>query len=586
MKVNFSGDRFRFSRINSERDVRPKEVSSSWYKVIQLVSDPEVRPTKSGPAWIPAVFSGKRLDENVVKITAFFCDFDNKNGNRVRDPTIRRCLKGVKYVAHTSFSHSKVREKWRVVIPLAEELSRHHYYWLFLYFQRVFSGELDESKKSPSQLYFLPTTRNKADYRWHEGTGKLFKFSDTDLPLRWPQVFSEDEAIQERWNGEMRGLRDKSRSALSHSFISLLAKRGFTKDEIKAIMDYWPHGRARDRDLNYSLKKVQAQEIDVSIVSIHSVERRKVDWLWYPYIPLGKITLLSGDPAVGKSYVGLSIATHLSRSIPLPGAKHGIRGNSLIVSAEDDLSDTIAPRLDAMDADDSKIKALQGNFVFGEAGFETFNNVLETHAPSFIFIDPLSAFIDGETDTNKENAVRALLVRLQHLAEKHHCAIMIIRHFTKGVRDKAIYRGQGSIAFTAAVRSELMAGWVDDQRILAHAKHNVGPRGATLGYDLEMTDQSVPRLVWKGEMDLDVEDLNKLPEKDDKKQSDKAVDFLKDILSDGPVEADKISELADSEKISERTLKRAKASLGVESKRRPDGKWLWELPSKGAKRAS
>lgn len=579
MRIDFS-QRIRYSTIKSQFDTHPKEVTSTWSKIVKLVSSPEVRQKKTGPAWIPAVFKGNRVDEKVLKITGFLGDFDNKDGNTVTEKSIKRCLKGIQYLAHTSYSHTRVRERWRIFVPLGDELSRHHYFWIFAHFQRIFDGELDESKKSPSQLYFLPTTKNAKDYRWHEGKGKVFKFEDTGLPLRWPTVFAEDDQLQERWHGEMRGLRDKSRSALMHSFISLLARRGFSRDEIKSIMDYWPHGRAKDRDLRYSLEKVNAADFDVQVVPIASVERKKVDWLWYPYIPLGKITLLSGDPAVGKSYVGLSIATHLSNGDALPGAKYGSRGNSLIVSAEDDLGDTIAPRLDAMGANDSKIKAIRGNFTFNEAGFELFNGILAEHSPSFIFIDPLSAFVDGETDTNKENAVRALLVQLQILAERHHCAILIIRHLTKGTRDKAIYRGQGSIAFTAAVRSELMAGWADGQRIIAHAKHNVGPRGNTLAYSLEVDERTqVPRLEWQGEVDLDVEDLNKPAEKDDKKQSDKALEFLKDVLSDGPVEAEKIAQLADQERISERTLKRAKATLNVQSIRRSeDSKWIWELP--------
>lgn len=581
MRVSFGSVPFRYSTIKSVLDTHPKKISTTWAQVVESLKRPNIQPKKGGAAWIPAIFDGTREDSNVVKVTAFFCDFDNKEGNVVNERFIKDRLKGIRYAAHTSYSHKTTHEKWRVLIPLDKEVSGNHYYWMFLYFRKLFENQLDESKKAPSHLYFKPSTPDPKTYRWHAREGRPFQFRDTGIPYRWPQVFASNEKIRSRWAGDTNGLNDKSRSGLLHSFISLATAEKFTREEIEAILEYWPHGRAKKRDLALSFDKIKPDSFDVQIVPLDTVERKRVDWLWYPYIPLGKITLLSGDPSVGKSYIGLSIATHLSRGDPLPGAKRPLEGVSLIVSAEDDLSDTIGPRLDAMHANSARILALRGDLVLGDAGFELMTQIVEEVRPTFIFIDPLSAFIDASTDTNKENAVRHLLVQLQHVAETANCSIVVIRHLTKGTRDKAMYRGQGSIAFTAAVRSELMAGWADGQRILAHAKHNVGPAGPTLSYTLDLDkDHGIPHLVWGGEVDMTVEDLNRPPEKDDKKAGDKAQNFLEDVLADGPVEADVIADIAAKEGIKERTLKRMKAQLNVQSKRRPDGKWEWSLPER------
>jgi len=232
-----------------------------------------------------------------------------------------------------------------------------------------------------------------------------------------------------------------------------------------------------------------------------------------------------------------------------------------------------------MGADTSKIHAVKGLFILNESGFEELHRIIYQLHPIFIYIDPLSAYLDYLIDTNKENQVRSLMVKLAEIAERNHCAIMCIRHLTKSTKDKAMYRGQGSIAFTASVRSELMVGMIDGYRVMAHAKHNVGPRGDTLGYELEVRDgEKLPKLRWTGKIDeAGVEDLN-VPEKkqsDSKQKIQHAVEFLEDMLANGPVEAYKIKGAAEREGVSEITLRRAKKELGTQVYR-DDGVWYWE----------
>lgn len=315
------------------------------------------------------------------------------------------------------------------------------------------------------------------------------------------------------------------------------------------------------------------------LIVISEVTAEIVKWLWSPYIPYGKLSLLEGDPGVGKSWVSLAIATAISRGMGLPGQTEVGHGPVLIASAEDGIADTIKPRLVSMGADESAIHAVDGLFTLDELGFTMLDDYVAETAPVLLIIDPLVAYLSGDLDINKANQVRFATARLAALAEKWGLAILAIRHLTKGGSSKAIYRGLGSIDFTAAARSVLMAGANSDDendRGILHIKSNLAPMGQPVGYELRDGG-----FYWKQTCTLTYEAVTAIA---DKGPLDEAVDFLQDMLSTGETLATEVMSQARQAGIAEHTLRRAKEKLQVMLSRRGEpgvrggGKSYWQLP--------
>lgn len=320
----------------------------------------------------------------------------------------------------------------------------------------------------------------------------------------------------------------------------------------------------------------------VRTVNLANVRAQRVKWLWYPYIPLGKVTLIDGDPGLGKSWVGLAIASACSNGDALPGGSVPTRARTLILSAEDGLGDTIRPRLDALGADLTMIDALDDALTFDERGLARLDRTVADLKPTLIVVDPLFAYTGKDLDMHRANEIRPVMRALAGLAETHHCAIVLIRHLTKGGRDKAIYRGLGSIDVTAACRSVLLVGADPDDhetRVLTQIKSNLAAFGPTLTY--RITDG---RFEWTGTSTLTAAQM--LAEDDpnhDDEPINEAIDFLQSTLATGGVPFNELKRLAAGVgSFSIKTLRRAKKRLTVESRPiRSDGElvgWKWQLP--------
>ncbi len=325
------------------------------------------------------------------------------------------------------------------------------------------------------------------------------------------------------------------------------------------------------------------KESDIGLVCMADVEPETVSWLWLPYIPKGKLTLLEGDPGIGKSWVSLAIATAVSLGNGLPGAEATEPQAVLLASAEDGLGDTIRPRLDAMAANVKNVHAIKGTLDFGNGGLAILEGHIEHVRPALVIIDPLVAYIGAGVDIHRANETRAVMAKLADIAEEHGCAILAIRHLTKGGTLKPIYRGLGSIDFAAACRSVLMAGCDPDneqKRGIVQIKSNLAPKGQAIGFELRDGG-----FYWTGESDLTAARILAAEDSGDGKSArDEAADFLRDELRGGPVEAAQVWRGAKEAGLSEITVKRAKAMLGVitrrqgEAGKRGGGKFTWELP--------
>lgn len=301
------------------------------------------------------------------------------------------------------------------------------------------------------------------------------------------------------------------------------------------------------------------------LIVVSKVQPEAVKWLWHPYIPFAKLTLLEGDPGVGKSWVGLAIAAAVSLGVDLPQQTNGYNsycGPVLIASAEDGLADTIRPRLDGMKANITIIHAIRDLFTLDDAGFEFLEKTIADCLPLLVLIDPLVAYLSGEMDINKANQVRYATARMAKLAEKYGPAVVAVRHLTKGTSQKPVYRGLGSIDFTASARSVMMAGSDPDDpniRGIVHIKSNLAPVGDAIGYELRDNE-----FFWTGLSDLNYTRITSCSDSGSSKQE--AIAFLLDYLADGPQLSNDCHFEAQKTGISRSTLLRARDQLTKDMK--------------------
>ena len=252
----------------------------------------------------------------------------------------------------------------------------------------------------------------------------------------------------------------------------------------------------------------RAKKYDSAIVRMADIKATKVEWIWYPYIPRGKLTIIEGDPSMGKSWLTFAIAANLSNRKRFPNQDRSIGGRVLLMSSEDGLDDTIRPRLDMMNADCNRIFAYSRPLTLDEEGMEELEHQIIELRPLIIMIDPIVAVMGGAVDLHRANEVREFTGRLADVAERYNTGIVGVRHLTKGSRDKAIYRGIGSIDLTAAARSVLHVGQDpedENTRVIVHIKSNLAPQGASIKYSL--TRDTSPPFKWAGVTKLRAMDL-------------------------------------------------------------------------------
>ncbi len=318
-------------------------------------------------------------------------------------------------------------------------------------------------------------------------------------------------------------------------------------------------------------------------VDLSSVEAKDIEWLMPPLIPYGMITIMEGDPGVGKSYLAMHIAAEVSIGGSLPGVDKLARGRVLYLSAEDDPAYTIRPRIDAMGGDPSRIRIQADYLSLDDAGLKELFEEVRRKPPSLIIMDPLFAYVPGTQDMYRPNVIRSLLSQLRDIAEYGDTAVLIIRHLTKTKRDKAIYQGGGSMDVIGAARSAfLVAQHPNDpeQKIVAHVKHNIAPRGTSWIYELvQEVPDGVPVLKWIGPSDLTIEDLMGGDDEDRKSAVDEAIDFLRDELKDGPKPVAQIEAKGQARGIAKRTIDRARKEIGIKPKK-SRGIWTIRLPDK------
>lgn len=301
----------------------------------------------------------------------------------------------------------------------------------------------------------------------------------------------------------------------------------------------------------------------LKLINMSDVEAKKVSWLWYPYIPFGKITIVQGDPGEGKTTFILHLAALLSKGEKLPFDEEDRLPISIIYqTAEDGLEDTIKPRLLEANADCDRILVIDESESELSMTDERLEQAIKETNARVVILDPIQAYLGSTVDMHRANEIRPILKRLGMIAEKYECAIVLIGHMNKANGTKSTYRGLGSIDFQATARSVLIVGRIKDEpeiRVVAHDKSSLAPEGKTIAFQLSAEEG----FKWLGYYDISVDDL--LSGNNQESKLKKAETLLEYSLIDGSVLQRKIMEQANSMDISKRVLDQAKKNLGVKS---------------------
>jgi hypothetical protein len=352
------------------------------------------------------------------------------------------------------------------------------------------------------------------------------------------------------------------------------------------------------------------------VTSLATVIPERVHWLWKPYLPLGRPVALEGDPGVGKSSLVAKIAAHLTTEQAFPNVLQGQAPQPLaacqvcLLSAEDDVGDTILPRIAVNGGDPSRVYLIDGwQQPDGAQGSVTMQDLdlltqaLEEQAPRLLVFDPVQAFFGRKVDMNSASDTRPVLDAVVALCKRYGCTPLFVRHIGKARREKALYAGLGSIDITAAMRSVLFLGADpenEQRRILAQSKINTARLGPSLAYKIVSVEHDLltptgdivtveaPRLDWDGLSPLTATDLASPPLTNDEDVStlDQARAFLRAALADGPLRAEEVFNAAKHAGIATATLRRAKALESIKAQRCPladvpsrDRPWEWLLPT-------
>lgn len=390
------------------------------------------------------------------------------------------------------------------------------------------------------------------------------------------------------------GLPPMSADTLTKQYIPTLRQRTASRQLLRAfslIEEQIRGGASSDEVLTEASAQLEAikRRMSFSAASLRvacmaDIEPETVAWLWYPFIPKRKLTIIEGDGGIGKSWLTCAIASAITHGFGLPASDPFEIGNVLFLSAEDGLADTLRPRLDAVRADVSRIYALAEPLTLDTIGLIKLENAIINHAPALVVIDPLFAFTGGKVDIHRANEARTITAPLAEIAERQGCAIVAIRHLNKsrggGNSNNA---GIGSIDFHAAARSVLLVGKDPDdesKRALCQTKNNLAEFGEPQGYIIESG-----QFRWTGASDLTARRILSFESDTDERGAQaEAVEFLRDALKDGARPAKEVKAEAMQAGLTEQNLRTARARLKIKPTKEggefggKGAKWMWKMP--------
>ena len=300
----------------------------------------------------------------------------------------------------------------------------------------------------------------------------------------------------------------------------------------------------------------------VKIIRMSDVELTPVKWLWKPYLPFGKLSVLQGNPSEGKTYFAMHLAAACTNGKLLPNMERMEPFNVIYQTAEDGLGDTVKPRLIEAGADLDRVLVIDDSEVQLTLSDERIERAIIENNARLVIIDPIQAYLGADVDMNRANEVRPIFMRLGQVAQRTGCAILLIGHLNKAAGMQSLQRGLGSIDIAAAVRSVLFIGKLKHDptmRILTHEKSSLAPPGASLAFSLG--DEGGFR--WVGEYDITADEMLSGIEPQRETKTQQAKDLICALLAGGKqVLSEDIDKAALERGIPGRTVRDAKRELG------------------------
>jgi hypothetical protein len=657
------------STFESKDDNKPAHHEMRWQVFARRLCRYDERPNKDGLAWSPVTYlpDTTRGKANVDAVHALVLDVDHA-------PLPLDLLEEREYVAHTTFQHTPEAPRWRVVLPLERSVSGADWPGFWLRANAFFGGCVDPATKDSSRIFYLPSCPPGAQHEVKQQHGALL--DPDELPAvptyeapepshgghkrsvvnrglaDWAARFALDRCVKlagiprdsgrndacnraahvlgglavdpvhdlrEEWlveqlfeacgrNGLIEDDGRRSVEATIKSGLESGRLRPWSPGDTDPLLPSRKYERSTDRPPLYAVG-----DLRLNIVRMSEVQEEQIHWMWRGRLAFGKLTLLMGDPGLGKSLISHWLAAVISTGGEWPDGGAIDRSAAIVFTIEDALGDTVKPRLIAAGANMDRVLAVRGvvntKAKLDERLFTLDEHIglLEQHIQEegarLVVMDPVSAYLGANVNAHKESDVRRVLGPLGLMAERTGVAILNLIHLNKGKDVAALNRATGSVAFPAV--SRMVLGVVADptdqdgeRRLLLPLKCNVSRKPQGLGYRIETAPNSVlrrvneedlpPILVWDDEPVLDdialALDRGSITERT---QTEAAVSAIAQIFANNGSErilsAVMNRELKDAGvSTSSSVLDSAKRQLGVRSMQ-PGGlgtPWYWYPPKR------
>lgn len=578
--------------------------------------------------WCPHGFTKpRRLKEFAVIPKLLWADLDEVNPSDLKSlmPTIA-----------WQSSPGRFAALWDIDAFMTEDLNR----------RLTYKIGADKGGWDVTQVLRVPGTFNykygskpKVKLLWSDGPKyasaniekQLPKFKDTDVDHDNSDALGIYKKYERKFNTFIRKelLRGKPvkgrRSEVFWKLANELMEAGCSTGEIFELLRVSPWNKFKgrrdaDKQLKREVEKALSQHLNVSIngkptfeleddedepeehkflsISMAEVEEENIDWLWYPYLARGEMTILEGDPGLGKSYLAQMIAKAVcdGDTLDSPKKKPLKPGRVAYFDVENSMGSVTRKRLTENGCQNLH-NFFQDAYPFSVDDDETLDKVHEALAklkPTLVVFDTINIYVGG-ADTHKASETQQMLARFVEIGRRHNCAVMVLRHLTKSSKEKAIYRGQGSISFAGLARIVLSVGKVPedmdpegDIRAVAVTKINIGKPPMALTFKIEAlkdtlksTDRS--KFHWGEYVDLTADDIMSVtaPSKKDKPKQNEARKMLEQLLEGGPMPVAKILRAAESRSISNKAVYKAAEEMGIIDAARSAGKKRansWFLP--------
>lgn len=493
--------------------------------------------------------------------------------------------------------------------------------------------DLTQVLRLPGTTNFKYVSTPKVKLLWQDGNSYNLKDIEKQLPHQAGSKKETDVArgLYTKYERKMSAWarrqlfkgkpKEGKRSEVLWRLTNELLEAGCTRDEAFELLRVSPWNKFKkrrdgDEQLRRELDKAVGQHIHVEndekpqeerfddgedvedddeeyrylARSMAEVEEENMDWIWYPYLARGEVTILEGDPGLGKSYLAQMVAKHICDGESLPTTKRGqpvVTGKVAYFDMENSQGSVTKKRLTGNGAKrlDNFFQEPEPFSIDDDEEMDRVYEAVDKLRPTLVVFDTINTYM-GSADTHKASETQQTFKRFVDIARRFKCSVLVLRHLTKSTKEKALYRGQGSIAFVGLARVVMMVGQSpddEDTRVVAVTKINVvrPPRALTFKIEslpdtLKQTDRS--KFEWGGFVDLSADDIIAKPKEQSKQDLTRAIDWLKEMLEGHKyVDWAAISRSAGSRSISDKEIQLAAKELGIE-KRGEGTKMQWRWP--------